>query len=58
MLQGEAQAYFGTLLPTIYVAGQQLQQMIETRGVLTHCKELAKALLAALKKRFNEMLQF
>jgi hypothetical protein len=54
-LQGEAQAYFGTLLPTIYVARQQLQQMIDTRGELHHCKELAKALLAGLKKRFQHL---
>jgi transcription termination factor NusB len=30
MLQGEAQAYFGTLLPTIVVAKQKLQDMIST----------------------------
>jgi hypothetical protein len=32
MLQGEA--YFGTLLPTIIVAKQKLEEMISTRGVL------------------------
>ena len=47
MLQGEAQAYFGTLLPTIIVAKQMLEAMINARGVLQlqHCKDYAKALL-------------
>jgi hypothetical protein len=55
MLQGEAQAYFGTLLPTISGAKQKLQHMIDARGELTHCKDLAKALLAGLTKRFEHL---
>jgi hypothetical protein len=45
MLQGEAQAYFGTLLPTIIVAKQMLEAMINTCGVLQlqHCKDYAKS---------------
>ncbi len=55
MLQGEAQAYFGTLLPTIIVAKQKLEEMISTRGVLQHCKYYAKALLEGLNKRFEHL---
>ncbi len=55
MLQGEAQAYFGTLLPTITVAKQMLEAMINTRGVLQHCKDYAKALLEGLNKRFKHL---
>jgi hypothetical protein len=55
MLQGEAQAYFGTLLPTIIVAKQKLEVMISTRGVLQHCKDYAKALLEGLNKRFKHL---
>ncbi len=50
MLQDEAQAYFGTLLPTIIVANQKLEEMISTRGVLQHYKDYAKALLEGLKR--------
>jgi dTDP-4-dehydrorhamnose reductase len=55
LLQGEANAYFATLLPTICGARQQLQQMIDTRGELLYCKDLAKALLAGLKTRFQHL---
>ncbi len=55
MLQGEAQVYFGTLLPTIIVAKQMLEAMISTRGVLQHCKDYAKALLEGLNKRFMHL---
>ncbi len=55
MLQGEAQAYFGTLLTTIIVAKQMLEAMINTRGVLQHCKGYAKALLEGLNKRFKDL---
>ncbi len=55
MLQGEAQAYFGTLLPTIIVAKQMLEAMITTHGVLQHCKDYAKALLEGLNKRFKHL---
>ena len=57
MLQGEAQAYFGTLLPTIIVAKQMLEAMISARGVLQlqHCKGYAKALLESLNKRFKHL---
>ena len=55
MLQGEAQAYFGTLLPTIIVAKQMLDAMINTRGELQHCKDYAKALLEGLNKRFKHL---
>jgi hypothetical protein len=55
MLQGEALAYFGTLLPTIIVAKQKLQLMISTLGVLQHCKYYAKALLEGLNKRFKDL---
>jgi hypothetical protein len=54
-LQGEAQAYFGTLLPTIIVAKQMLDAMINTRGELQHCKDYAKALLEGLNKRFKHL---
>ncbi len=55
MLQGEAQAYFGTLLPTIIVAKQMLDVMINTRGKLQHCKDYAKVLLEGLNKRFKHL---
>jgi hypothetical protein len=55
MLQGEAQAYFGTLLPTIIVAKQMLEAMINTRGALQHCKDYAKALAEGLNKRFKHL---
>jgi hypothetical protein len=55
MLQGEAQAYFGTLLPTIIVAKQKLEEMISTSSVLQHCKGYAKALLEGLNKRFKHL---
>ena len=57
MLQGEAQAYFGTLLPTIDVAKQMLEVMISARGVhqLQHCKGYAKALLEGLNQRFKHL---
>ena len=56
-LQGEAQAYFGTLLPTIIVTKQMLEAMISARGVhqLQHCKGYAKALLEGLNKRFKHL---
>jgi hypothetical protein len=54
-LQGEANAYFGTLLPTIWMATKQLQNMIDTRGELLYCKDLAKALMAGLKTRFQHL---
>ena len=40
MLQGKAQAYFGTLLPTIISTKQKLERMISACGVhqLKHCK--------------------
>ncbi len=40
MLQGEAQAYFGTLLPTIIVAKQKLQEIISTQV----CSNTAKTM--------------
>jgi hypothetical protein len=55
MLQAEARAYFGTLLPIIIVAKQKLEAMISTRGVLQHCKDYAKALLEGLDKRFKHL---
>ncbi len=55
MLQDEAQAYFGTLLPTIIVAKQKLEELISTRGVLQQCKDYAKALLEGLNKRFKHL---
>jgi hypothetical protein len=55
MLQGEQQAYFGTLLPTIFVARDTLQEMIEARGELKYCMDLAKALLRGLTKRFHHL---
>jgi hypothetical protein len=55
MLQGKAQAYFGTLLPTIIVAKQKLQEMISTHGVLQHSKDYAKAPLEGLNKRFKDL---
>ncbi len=57
MLHGEAQAYFGTLLPTIVVAKQMLEAMISARSVnqLQNCKGYAKALLEGLNKRFKHL---
>ncbi len=57
LLQGEAQEYIGTLLLTIVVAKQKLQEMISTHGALAlqHCTDLAKALLAGLNKRFKHL---
>ena len=56
-LQGEAQAYFGTLLQTIIATKQKLEWMISARGVhqLKHCKGYAKALLEGLNKRFKHL---
>lgn len=56
-LQRETNAYFGTLLPTIYVASQQLKLMIDARGQreLKFCKEMAETLLESLKKRFQHL---
>jgi hypothetical protein len=55
LLQGEAQAYFDTLLLTIVVAKQKLQEMISSRDALAlqYCTDLAKALLTSLNKRFK-----
>jgi hypothetical protein len=57
LLQGEAQAYFGTLLPTIIVTKNKLVAMINARGVqqLKHCKGYAKALLEGLNERFKHL---
>ena len=57
LLQGEEQAYFGTLLPTIIMTKQKLEAMISARGVhqLHHCKGYAKALLEGLNKRFKHL---
>ncbi len=57
MLQGEEQAYFGTLLQTIIVTKQKLEAMISARGVhqLHHYKGYAKALLEGLNKRFKHL---
>ena len=52
MVQGEKQAYFGTLLPTIFVARDKLKELIDGHE-LRYCKELAKALLRGLEKRFK-----
>ena len=56
-LQGEQHAYFGTLLPTIFVTKKKLDAMINARGVhqLKHCKGYAKALLEGLNKRFKHL---
>ena len=55
MLQGEYQAYFGTLLPTIFVARDNLQALIDEAN-LKYCKDLAKALLRGLMKRFDHLI--
>jgi hypothetical protein len=54
-LQGEKHAYFGSLLPTIFVTKKSLDEMINASGVdkLKHCKGYAKALREGLNKRFN-----
>jgi hypothetical protein len=56
-LQGEQHAYFGTLLPTIFVTKKKLDAMINASGVhqLKHCKGYAKALREGLNKRFNHL---
>ena len=55
-LQGEKNAYFGSLLPTIFMTKKNLNEMINASGVdkLKHCKGYAEALLAGLNKRFNQ----
>jgi hypothetical protein len=56
-LQGEQHAYFGSLLPTIFVTKKKLDAMINASGVdqLKHCKGYAKALREGLNKRFNHL---
>ena len=56
-LQGEKHAYFGSLLPTIFVTKKRLDEMINASGVdqLKHCKGYAKALREGLNKRFNHL---
>jgi hypothetical protein len=56
-LQGEQHAYFGSLLPTIFVTKKRLDEMINASGVdqLKHCKGYAEALLAGINKRFNHL---
>jgi hypothetical protein len=57
LLQGESQAYFGTLLPTITATKNKLVAMINARGAqqLKHCKGYAKALLEGLNERFKHL---
>ena len=56
-LQGEKHAYFGSLLPTIFVTKKRLDEMINASGVdqLKHCKGYAEALLAGINKRFKHL---
>lgn len=53
-IQGEAQAFLGSLLPTIAVTVLKLRN-IKARG-LVYCTALANALLSGIEKRFGPLM--
>lgn len=55
-IQGEKQCYLGCLIPTIIVTKKKLVAL-RTSGNLRFCEPLAKALLAAMERRFAATLE-
>ena len=53
ILQAETNVQMGWLLPTITMLTSKLEK---AKLSLKHCRPLAEALLAGLKKRFDDML--
>jgi hypothetical protein len=55
-LQGEKDAFFGNIMPTLTTIQQKLNGMMNTN--LKHAEPLVSALLNGLDKRFGEELSF
>ena len=53
-LQGEASAYMGCLLPTLYMLKLRLWKL-KTQGHLCHAVPLLEALLSGFEKRFSHL---
>ena len=55
-LQGEATAYMGNLLPTLYMLKQRLRDL-KNRGHLSHAMPLLEALLRGFENRFQHLFE-
>lgn len=55
-LQGEASAYMGNLLPTLYMLKLRLREL-KNRGHLSHAKPLLEALLSGFENRFQHLFE-
>ena len=53
-LQGEANAYMGTLLPTLHIMKKTLEELMH-EGNLIYAKPLVSALLTSYEKRFSRL---
>ena len=55
-LQGEASAYMGNLLPTLYMLKLRLREL-KNRGHLSNTKPLLEALLGGFERRFQQLFE-
>jgi hypothetical protein len=55
-LQGEKEAFYGHIMPTLHMVMQKLKTM--QNKILVHCQPLVTALLDGMQRRFDKELTF